>query len=208
MAHTGKMALGVVVGLLLGGHPAARATVYGWKGAGGLIMMSNDPADVPSDQQASAWKFTAKAPPDPPPAIATSSPAPRADPSPADAYQRGFESGLQAAERQVALAEVAARTVLAGIPQQAPPAPTIVIAQPPAPQPVYGAPYYGSPYDAVGWGYPPYLYSYPFPSAFGVTFVSRRRFVSGVHGHRFAGGFPHGGFPRGGFPAGRFGRMR
>ena len=110
---------------------------------------------------------------------------------------RGFDAGLQAAEREVALAEELARTVLAAVPQT-PPA-TIVIEQsaPPIAPDVrsgYAPPYYGlaGPYGPVPFSYAPYA----IPYAFAVSFVPHRHFLPGVGGRRFVPFFRHGQFSR------------
>lgn len=168
------------VGLLLVSHPAY-ATIYSWTGEGGVRMLTNDPADVPADQQTSAQMFTAK------PAPSSVSREEATPSSSGDPYQRGFDAGLQVAERQVALAGELARSILAAVPQT-PPAP-IVIEQsaPPAPDlvPDYAPPYYGyaPPYYALAAPYAPYA----FPSAFAISFVPDRHFFGGGRG-RF---FPH-----------------
>jgi hypothetical protein len=188
----------VVVGLVLAWQPVARATVYTWKGDGGLLMMSNDPADVPEDQRDSARRFTSK--PAPP-----SQPVVDADVGPDDAYSRGFDAGLQAADRQVALAADLGRTIAASVPQ-VPPAPVIIEQAAPVPQPdvaSYAPPYYD--------GYPPYA-AYGFPYAV-VSFPSHRRFDG--RGRRFGSSGPHGplshGWPGGWSPGASgdwTGRMR
>ena len=195
-SNPGRMLLVSTVALLFLRPPVARATVYSWKGEGGVLMLSNDPGDVPEDQQASAQKFTAKPAPRPRPGEEAMLPPMSARTAQADAYQRGFDAGLETAERQVALAEQLARSALAAVPQ--PPPATIVIEQaspqiaPDAasgyPPPYYGAPpYYGLPG-------PPYA----FPYAFAVSFVPRRHFFpgAGAGGRRFVPFFPHGQFSR------------
>ena len=185
------MLLVPTVGLLLVWHPVARATVYSWRGEGGVLMVSNDPSDVPADQQASAVKFTAKPAPKPV-SDDEASPFRSAEAAQADAYQRGFDAGLQAAERQVALAAELARTVLAAVPQT-PPA-SIVIEQSTPPVAPYVAADYAPPY----YGFAPPYAAYPFPYAFAVNFIPHRHFFPGARGHRFAPFFPHGRFSRAG----------
>jgi len=201
--NPGRVLLVSMVALLCVSHSVAQATVYSWKGEGGVLMLSNNPNDVPPDQQASVRKFTSA--PAPAPALVpdddeASGQPPRGDATRVDAYQRGFDAGLEAGERQVALAAELARTVLASIPQT-PPAPVVIEQSAPPAAPYggcdYGPAYYASPY--YGFGYPPY----PFLYGFAVSSFPRRHFVSGFHGHRLAPFFPHGGFARA-----RFGRMR
>ena len=194
--NPGRMLLVSTVGLLFVWHRVANATIYSWKGEGGVLMLSNDASDVPEHQQASAKKFTAKPAPRPlPDEEATPHPS-SASAAQLDAYQRGFDVGLQAAERQVALAEELARTVLAAVPQT-PPAPIIIeqSAPPIAPDVTdsYAPPYYGvPPYYGLAGPYAPYA----FPFAFAVSFVPHRHFVPGAFGRRFAPFVPHGPFPR------------
>jgi hypothetical protein len=207
-----------MLALLCVSHSVAHATVYSWKGEGGVLMLSNDPKDVPPDQQASVRKFTSTPAPAPAPVADDEDPTvqpPRAGGARVDAYQRGFDAGLEAAERQVALANELARTVLAAIPQT-PPAPVVIEQSAPPAAPYggwYASPYYASPY--YGFGYPPY----PFLYGFAVSSFPRRHFFPGFRGRRFAPFFPHGGFshfphggfsrfPHGGFSRTGFGRMR
>jgi len=186
------MLLVSAVGLLVGRQPVAHATIYSWKGEGGVLMLSNDPGDVPEDRQASAQKFTAK--PAPPPVPDEGAPPHLAGARAAqiDAYQRGFDAGLEAAERQVALAEEFARTVLAAVPRT-PPA-TIIIEQSAPPIEPDVAMGYAPPYYGLGGPYAPY--PYPFPAAFAVSFGPHRRFFPGAPGRRFAPFFQHGQFSR------------
>jgi Domain of unknown function (DUF4124) len=183
--NPGRLLLVSTVALFFAWHPVAHATVYSWKGEGGVRMLSNDPSDVPEDQQASAQKFTA--PPAP-------RPVPQEDATPqssgTDAYQRGFDAGLQVAERQVALAGELARSILAAVPQT-PPAPIVIEqSQPPlAPNvvPDYAPPYYD--YTPPYYGFAAPYAPYSFPYAFAVSFVPDRHFFPGAHGRgRF---FPH-----------------
>src|SRR5262249_24738047 len=133
--NPGRVLLVSMVALLCVSHPVAHATVYSWKGEGGVLMLSNNPNDVPPDQQASVRKFTSAPAPARAPVLdddeAAGQPS-RVDATRVDAYQRGFDAGLEAGERQVALAGELARTVLASIPQT-PPAPVVIEqAAPPA----------------------------------------------------------------------------
>jgi len=220
--NPGRVLLVSMVALLCVLHSVGHATVYSWKGEGGVLMLSNDPNDVPADQQGSVRKFISTPAPAPTPVADDDDPDPAAPPprtggARGDAYQRGFDAGLEAGERQVALASELARTVLAAVPQTQP-APIVIEQSAPAGAPYggYGGYYDGSPYYAppyYGFGYP-----YPFFSGFVVSSFPRRRFFPGFRGRRFAPFFPHGGFAHGGFsrfPHGGFahagfgfGRMR
>ena len=188
--NPGRMLLVSTVGLLFVWHRVANATIYSWKGEGGVLMLSNDASDVPEDQQASAKKFTAKPAPRPVPADEATPHPPSSKTAQIDAYQRGFDAGLEAAERQVALAEELARTVLAAVPQP-PPAPIIIEQSPPPIAPDVGYDY-APPYYGLAGPYAPY----PFPYAFAVSFVPHRHFFPGGGGRRFVPFFPHGQFSR------------
>ena len=187
-----RFALVSLVVLPLVWHSVAHATVYSWKGADGVLMFSNDPDDVPEDQQATARQFTAKPAPKPVDAAAAPDP-PGANADAFDAYARGFDAGLEVAERQVAFAAEMARATV----PQAPPAP-IIIEQPPPPMVPAVAPYYAAPYYGPA-GYAPYF----FPYGYGVSVVTSRHFSPGFRGGRFAPSFTRGGFSRIGM-----GRMR
>ena len=164
----------------------AGATVYSWKGEGGVLTVSNDPRDVPEERRASVRTFTAKRAPRRPPQEAPAPDPSGTESAPLDAYERGYQHGLEAAERQVALAEELARTILAAVPQT-PPAP-IVITQPASP--AY-SPYgdYAAPYNYPYAPYAPYVFGFPF--AFGERFVLHRRFFPDAGGRRFGPFFPH-----------------
>jgi hypothetical protein len=149
-------------------------------------MLSNDPSDVPEEQQASAQKFTAKPAPRSVPGEQAAPRPPSAEGAEVDAYQRGFDAGLESAEREVALAEELARALPAAVPQAAP----IVIEQPAPPAAPNVASYYAPPYYGLGGYYAPYA----FPYAFAVNFVPHRQFFPGARGRRFAPFFPHGHF--------------
>jgi len=180
-----------LAGLLVLSPALARATVYSWKTADGVLMVSNNPEDVPEDKRASARSFTSK--PAPKPSREEEEAAAAASSGEAaafDAYQRGFERGLEAAEREVAFAE----RLAASIPP-APPAP-IIIAQPAAAPPSYDD--YSTPY----YDYPPPFYTAYTPYPFFTVGVARRfgrhgHFPPGAHargGHRFGGSFSRAGF--------------
>jgi len=164
----------------------AGATVYSWKGEGGVLTLSNDPRDVPEEQRASVRTFTARRAPRRLSQEAATPDPPSAESAPLDAYERGYQHGMEAAERQVALAEELARTILAAVPQT-PPAP-IVIAPPAPPSdqyssyPNYGLPYYYGPYS-------PFLFGSTV--AFVGRFAPHRHFFPGA-GRRFGPFSPHG----------------
>jgi hypothetical protein len=110
----------------------AQATVYGWKDANGVWNLSNDLESIPEAGLPSARKFTSK--------LARNSASSVTEPAPPlesvatpvnlqlNAYERGLEQGLQAADRQVALAGELARNILAAAPRTPPP--RIIIQQP------------------------------------------------------------------------------
>jgi hypothetical protein len=187
------MVLAFMVVLLFVSHPVAHATVYSWKGEGGVLMLSNDPADVPEDQHASAQQFTAKPAPRPEPDEQAAPYPPSARAAEVDAYQRGFDAGLAAAEREVALAGELARSLQAAAPP-APPAPIVIEQSAPAIAPDERS-YYPPPY--YGYGLPGYYAPYAFPYAFAVSFAPHRHFFPGFRGRGFAPFFPHGQFSRG-----------
>lgn len=190
-----RVVLAAMVTLFLW-HPVASATVYAWKGEGGVRMLSNDPNDVPPEQQASAEKFTAKPAPRSAPDDAAP-PPPGAGAAAGEAYERGFDAGRESAEHEVALATELARTMVASAPQ-APPAPIFIEQPEPAVVPDVAS-YYPPPYYGAGY-YPPY----PFPYyGLGVSVISHRRPFSGGRGHRFTPTIGHGAFE-----LGPFGRMR
>src|SRR5438876_2986148 len=140
-----RMACASIAGLLFVLWPVvAQATVYSWRGEGGVLMMSNDPQDVPEDKRASVQTFTSKPAPKAAPEEEEVPYPPREESARFNAYQRGFEHGLEAAEREAAFAERLALAALAAVPQ-VPPAP-IVIEQPTPPI----MPYTASPYDDYG----------------------------------------------------------
>jgi len=171
-------------------RPPASATVYSWKGPDGVLMMSNDPADVPADPQTSVRQFTSKPAPGHAPDAEAPPDFPTATAAALDAYERGFDAGQQSAERQVALAAELARIAAA---PPAPAAPIVIEQSLPVvpdvasyyPTPYYPMPYYGSPF---GYYQP---YSYPFSYPFAVSVVSGRGFA---HPRGFGPFFPHGGF--------------
>ena len=165
----------------------AHATVYSWRGEGGVLMVSNNPEDVPEDKRASVQTFTSK--PAPKPARQEDATlATRSEEAALDAYERGFERGLRAAEREVAFAQ----RLAASIPQ-APPVPIII--EQPAPPAVYDD--YPAPaafYDPYTYGpyppYPPYPLGY-YTFGFGGRFGPHRHVFGGTRAHRrgFGGSF-------------------
>jgi len=153
-----------IVGVLLLSPLVAHATVYTWRGEGGVLMMSNNPDDVPEDKRGSAQTFTSK----PAPKRAQREEEPADASAVVDAYERGFERGLEQAERQVTFAERLAASA-------PPPAPVPIIVQPPAaPAPDYD-------YDYPDYDYPP-----PLSSAYAPWAVGYYPFgvVGGVAPHR------------------------
>lgn len=187
----------------------AHATVYGWKGEGGVWHFSNDLDAVPEAQRASAKQFisktTASAPVAPPEQGTPTTDSVTAVANPQiQAYERGLELGLQTAERQVALAGELARTVLAAAPRTPP---TRIIIQQPGPTIVryvtpdyYPSPYYGfvGPYaPPFGWGVSsrfPYAYSFRYG-----RLVPHSHFFPGVRGRQRGLFFPSGHFSHHGF---------
>jgi hypothetical protein len=125
--------------------------------------------------------------------------------APSDAYERGYAAGQESAERDIALAERVARSVVAAIPQQTP-APIII--ETPAPQPAVAMPYGVPPFSAYGYpygyGYPAAYPPYPFLTfGFrGPVLTAARVFSPHAHHHfgRSSGparvGFHHRGFGR------------
>jgi uncharacterized protein DUF4124 len=184
-----------LAGLLVLSPALARATVYSWKGDDGVLMVSNNPEDVPEDKRASVRSFTSKPAPKRAREEEEAAAAASGEAAAFDAYQRGFERGLEAAEREVAFAE----RLAASIPQ-APPVP-IVIAQPAAPAPYDDYSDYSTPYS----NYPPPFYAayapYPFFTV-GVAgrFGRHRHFLPGAHARGRRVGVP--------FSRAAFGQMR
>jgi hypothetical protein len=176
--------------------PPAHATVYSWRGEGGVLMLSNDPEDVPEDHRASAQTFTAKPAPRQPEGVDTPLPS-SVEAAQLDAYERGFERGLQMGERQVALAESLARTVLAAVPPT-PPAPVIVELPAPPSAPYAAPPYYPTPFYGIG-PYTPWPFGYTF--AFGGRVVPHSHFFPGTRGRRSGLFFTHGRMWRSGMRA-------
>ena len=127
------------------------ATVYSWRDENGKLHFCNDQEEVPEAHRTSAKTFKSKLAAQNPVEVPVTAPAPSAEPVAISAYERGLERGLQAAERQVALAGELARTLLAAAPQPPPsltsanhhcPTPTPVVRYV-SPEPAYAPPYYG-----------------------------------------------------------------
>ncbi len=184
--------------------PLAHATVYGWSGEGGVLMLSNDPEDVPEVQRASAKTFTSKLAGKSVPAGAVTPTPPSPEAGGVSDYERGLERGLQTAEHQVTLAGELARTVLAAVP---PAPPTRIIIQQSAPPSVrYVSPdYYAPPFYGFIGPYMPDFFGAPYGFGYAYGF-GRGRFVP--HSHFFPGTrrrrrtglfFPHGHFSQDGF---------
>jgi hypothetical protein len=187
---------------------SAYATVYGWKGDGGVFHLSNDLEDVPAAQRDSALKFTAK----PVPAVPT--PTPEPTPSTSDlaaasvnlqlsAYERGLEHGLQTAEQHMTLAGELARAMLAATPRTPP---TRIVIQQPGPIIIrdvtpdyYPSAFYGfaGAYAPFGWGFfPGFSYAYGFRYG---RFAPHSHFFPCVRGRCRGLFFPHGHFSHHGF---------
>src|SRR5215204_4533602 len=91
---------------------SARATVYSWRDEDGRLQFCNDQEEVPEAHRTSAKTFKSKFVAQNPVEVPVTAPTPSAEPVAISAYERGLEHGLQTAERQVALAEELARTLL------------------------------------------------------------------------------------------------
>lgn len=169
---------------------AAHATVYSWRDENGRLHFCNDQEEVPEAHRPSVKTFKSRLASQNPVEIPVTAPAPSVESVAPSAYERGLEHGLQAAERQVALAGELARTLLAAAPAPPPPPPAppqIIIVQQPAPvvryvssepSSYYAPPFYGfiAPYSTY-YGFP---YSYTYPYGF-----SRGRLIH--HSHFFPG---------------------
>ncbi len=189
-------------GLMLLCCSSAWATVYGWKGEGGVWRLSNDPAEVPATERDSAQQFTSKfaKPAESASASPTTPPEASLHPAPltnleTSAYERGLEKGMQTAERQVELAGRLAQTMLAAAPHTPP---TQVIVQQPSPVIIQSrAPGYYSPffYPYYGWPY----FSAPCAST---RFVPHSHFFPGLRSRGVRVFFPQGHFSHHGFLCG------
>jgi len=198
------MRIALFIGLLAPLSPSpVQATVYGWKGEGGVLNLSNDPNDIPEAQRDSAKQFTSKLAGKSAPAeevVAVVPPAPET--ALVSAYERGLDRGLLTAERQIDMVGELTRTVLSAAPQPSPPA-TIIIQQPStvvryvSPD-SYASPYYGfiGPYSPY-WGWP-YGFSYAYGFRRG-RFVPHSHFFPVVRGRRTGIFFPQGHFSHHGF---------
>lgn len=195
----------LIVGLFSLVSPSlVHATVYGWKGEGGVLNLSNDPNDVPEAQRASAKQFTSKLAGKSAPVEETIGAAPPSTETISmDAYERGLDRGLLMSERQIDMVGELARIVLSAAPPPSPP--TIIIQQPstivryvsPDPYP-YTRPYYGfiGPYSPY-WGWP-YGSSYSYGFGWG-RLVPHSHFFPVVRGRSTGVFFPHGHVSHDGF---------
>jgi len=178
------------VGLVLGvtlccWASLAQATVYRWKGEGGVWHLSNDLEAVPEAQRTAAQKFTSKLAGKS--ASVATEPAPSPDPTTTpmnfqmSAYERGLAQGLQAAERQVALAGELARTILTAVPRTPPPR---IIIQQPGPTIIreVSYDYYAPPHHGFIGPYAPSFWGAPYGHGYAYGF---RRLVP--HSHFFPG---------------------
>lgn len=195
-------------GMLFFSSSSAWATVYGWKGEGGTLHLSNDLADVPESQRKATRQFTSKlakpaesatstpgTPPETTPRTAASA---SANASPVNlelsAYERGVEQGLQTAERQVELAGQLAQSILAAAPRTPP---TRVIVQQPGPVIIRSRTpdYYFSPFNNYIRPY----FSAPCASA---RFIPHSHFFPGMRSRGAGVFFPQGHFSHHGFLCG------
>ena len=198
-----------VGGILLFGSSSAWATVYGWKGEGGTLHLSNDLADVPESQRTVTQKFTSKlakpaesatstpdAPPEAAPRTAAASASANASPVNFElsAYERGLEQGLQTAERQVELAGQLAQSILGAAPRTPP---TRVIVQQPGPVIIRSRTpdYYFSPF----YNYAGLYFSAPCSST---RFIPHSHFFPGLRSRGAEVFFPQGHFSHHGFLCG------
>ncbi|MEW6297320.1 MAG: hypothetical protein AB1671_06210 [Thermodesulfobacteriota bacterium] len=189
----------LLLGAVLFPFPShTHATVYSWRSEDGALILSNNIEDIPENRRETAKTFTTKLAGETRPTVTATPPPPSGEVSTADAYERGVERGLQAAERQLAAAGEMARSVLSAVP---PAPPTRIIIQQSAPVVRYVAPGYGYPFYGFIGPYAPY-----FPHGLGYAYGFRRgRLVP--HSHFFPGTrgryrglfFPHGHFSQNGF---------
>lgn len=193
----------------------AQATVYGWKGDGGALHLSNDPDVIPESQRALAQQFTSKFVGVTVPVVTESAPSAATVIAPSDvqlsAYQRGLEQGLQTAARQVNLVGELARMILEAAPRTPP---VRIVVQQPGPvvirevSPADYSPFYGFSNSYAYADFP--LWSACSPSSrFSFNYSFRcSRFVP--HSHFFPSArrartglfFPHGHFSHHGFLSG------
>ena len=176
----------------------SHATVYGWKGEGGVVYLSNSAEDLPEVYRKKARTFTSKlAEKEEKAAEVRPTVSPLAESRPTEsAYAQGFERGLAMASQQVQMAGELARTILESVPRQAPP--RIIVRQPPVVvirSPYSYAPWYSNarrPYAGYGYigPYSPYFPHRPFGYPYGFKYG---RFLP--HSHFF----PHTRIRRSGF---------
>jgi hypothetical protein len=180
---------------------STHATVYSWRDEKGRLHFCNDQDDVPEAHRASAKTFKSRLAAPSPIEVAVPSPPANSEPVAISTYERGLERGLQAAERQVALAGELARTLLAAVPVSPPPPspPQVIIIQQPAavvryvssePSP-YVPPFYGfiAPHSTY-YGFP---YNLTYPYGFGRgRFIPHSHFFPGARRRRAGLSFPYG----------------
>lgn len=181
---------------------STHATVYSWRDEKGRLHFCNDQEEVPEAHRVLAQTFTSKLAAQNPAEVPAAVPSPSSESVALTAYDRGLERGLQAAERQVALAGELARTLLAAAPQPPlpppPPPPTVIIQQPttvvryvsPAPA-MYAPPFYGfiAPYSTY-YGFP---YNFTYPYGFGGgRFIPHSHFFPGARKRPAGLYFPYG----------------
>lgn len=194
--------------LISSSSSVAHATVFAWKGEGGALHLSNDPADVPETHRPSAQQFTSKLAGKPTPTDSASVPSPLPPVEPTHAYERGVERGLQAAERQMEMTNELLKTTLQAVRQPSPPPPpTIIIQQQSEPVVRYvdrepsDFSHYGfiAPYSSY-WGVP-YASSYPYGFRRG-RLVPHSHFFPGTRRRNTSIFFPHGHSTHHGFLSG------
>lgn len=207
----------LVAGLLvLAAWRGAQATVYGWKGDGGVLHFSNDPEMIPELQRAAAQQFTSKfaglAVPVATELVPSGAAAVAQDEVQLSAYQQGLERGLQTAERQVELVGELTRSVLASVPRTPPvriviqqPGPVVIREVSPVDySPFYGlGELYGGYTDFSSWSAcsssPRFSFSYSFRCS---RFIPHSHFFPGTRRRRSGLYFPHGHASHHGFISG------
>ena len=208
-----QIRLGLVSILLLTLLPVqVSATVYGWKGDGGVLHLSNNPEDAPDPATETVTEYTSKlAQKAANTSSATETATPPAAP-PAEteierlrAYERGLERGLASAEEQVQMAAELARSVLTAVPPPPPRQPVQIVIQQAAPvvrhvSPAYtyNSPFYGfiGPYIPHSYFGHSGGYSYGFRQG---RFPRHSHFSPGRRRGRRGIYFPRGHFSRDGF---------
>lgn len=208
-----RMPLGLVAILLLALLPGqVNATVYGWKGAGGVLHLSNDPEEVPDPATETVTEYTSKlaqkaakkAEAASPPANVSSDTDERERLS---AYERGLERGLASAEKQVRMAADLARSVLTAAPQPLPQQPVQIVIQQAAPVVRHVSPAYNTPFYGFIGPYTPHSYFGHYSGHFGGYSYGFRQGRFPRHSHFSPGRrrgrpgiyFPRGHFSRDGF---------